>query len=217
MPRSLRSLQQGHWYHILNRSIRGDPLFFERSDYWAFTRLVVKARRAYGIQVPGYCLMPNHFHLVLSPQGVGTISEALQWIQTAYAARFRAKYKGFGHVFQGRFKSFPIQTNDHFLTVLRYVERNPVRANLVKKVDDWKWSSAWWRGKSYHWLDPSPIEMGLDWEAYVNTPQTLAEVEALRRSVNRGSPFGTTSWRIQTAEDMGLSSTLRSRGRPRVH
>ena len=215
MPRAPRRLLQGHCFHALNRGNGGARLFLDRFDYAAFVQLLAGMRAAYEIRLLAYCLMPNHFHLVLQVEATGAISSALHWVQTSYASRFRAKYQSTGHIFQGRFKSFPIQKNEHLLTVMRYVERNPVRANLVVQAVDWRWSSAPWRGKPNHWLDESPVPLGHDWRAYVDTPSSTAEIDAVRRSVARGSPFGSGPWQQVTAEGLGLSSTLRPRGRPR--
>ena len=127
---------------------------------------------------------------------------------------------GRGHVYQGRFKSFPIQDDGHFLTVCRYVERNPLRANLVRKAEDWRWGSLWrWRQAT----EPAPailsawaIPRSPNWVDKVNEAMSEAELEAVRRSIQRGSPFGDEKWMLTTAQRLGLSSTLRPRGRPRV-
>jgi putative transposase len=102
------------------------------------------------------------------------------------------------------------------LTVMRYVERNPVRANLVKRAAGWRWSSAAWRARPDNWLDESPVPLGKGWSGYVDTPQTSSELEALRRSVRRGAPFGSPAWQAATAESHGLLSTLQPAGRPRA-
>jgi putative transposase len=123
---------------------------------------------------------------------------------------------GTGHLYQGRFKSFPIETDDHFYTVLRYVERNALRARLVKRAENWRWSSLWRREQG----DPAllsawPVPRPADWPRLVNLPQTEAELEAVRRSVIRGLPFGGDAWTQRTARRLGLESTLRPRGRPK--
>ncbi len=123
---------------------------------------------------------------------------------------------GTGPLYQGRFKSFPIEEDDHLLTVLRYVERNPLRAGMVEKAAEWRWSSLWHRvhGDESALLDDGPLALPRRWTRRVQSAQTEAELEALRRSVVRGSPFGTPSWQQRTAERLGLQSTLRPRGRP---
>jgi len=215
MPRVARQLQHGYCYHVLNRGNGRANLFLDRFDYSAFMKLLAGMKAAYEVRLLAYCLMPNHFHLVLEAEATGAVSEAMQWAQTSYVSRFRVKYGSTGHIFQGRFKSFPIQKDAHLLTVMRYVERNPVRANLVESPRNWQWSSARWRGRPNHWLDKSPVSLGDDWHAYVAAPQTSAEVAALRRSVSRGAPFGARAWQQEAAEVLGLASTLRPRGRPR--
>ena len=215
MPRVARQLRQGYCYHVLNRGNAKAPLYLDRFDYVAFRKTLAGMRAAYPLRLLEYCLMPNHFHLVLQAGQSGAISEAMQWVQTSYAARFRAKYNGAGHVFQGRFKSFPIQADEHLLVVMRYVERNPVRAHLVDDASDWRWSSCRWRGRPCAPIDQSPVPLGLDWNAYVNAPRTSAELAALRRSITRGAPFGSDRWQRDTADELGLKSSLRPRGRPR--
>ena len=215
MPRVARQLQHDYCYHVLNRGNGRATLFLDRFDYAAFMKLLAGMKAGYEIRLLAHCLMPNHFHLVLEAEATGAVSEAMQWVQTSYVSRFRVKYGSTGHIFQGRFKSFPIQKDEHLLTVMRYVERNPVHANLVESAVDWRWSSARWRGRSAHWLDESPVPLGDDWAAYVNAPQTAAEVAALRQSLVRGTPFGAHRWQHETAEALGLGSTLRPRGRPR--
>jgi putative transposase len=215
MPRIARQLQQGYCYHVLNRGNAKATLYWDDFDYLAFIKILAGMRAGYALRLLAYCVMPNHFHLVLQGDESGSMSDAMQWAQTSYAARFRAKYKSTGHVFQGRFKSFPIQQNGHLLTVMRYVERNPVRANLVDTALDWRWSSCRWRGRLNAMVDESPVPLGHDWAAYVDAPQTSVELAALRRSISRGAPFGSDRWQHEEAETLGLESTLRPRGRPR--
>jgi putative transposase len=215
VPRVPRQLQQGYCYHVLNRGNARATLYFDRADYLAFVELLAGMRAAYDIRLLAYSLMPNHFHLALQVGASGRLSDAMHWVQTSYAARFRTRYRSTGHIFQGRFKSFPVQKDDHLLTVVRYIERNPVRSKLVVRAVDWRWSSIRWRGLPNHWLDACPVTLGADWAAYVDTPQTAAELAAVRKSLRRGSPFGCAGWCRATAEELGLESTLRPRGRPR--
>jgi putative transposase len=123
-----------------------------------------------------------------------------------------------GHTWQGRYKAFPIEHDDHLLTVLRYVERNPVRANLVRQAAQWSWSSAslWQAGVARpSYLAVGPVKRPRNWLQWVDQPLTDAELEALRRSVNRGAPFGSSEWNEKAAVQWGLEATLRPRGRPR--
>ena len=164
----------------------------------------------------GHCLMPNHFHLVLWPFADGDISRWMQWLLTTHVHGYRKRYRGSGHVWQGRFKAFPIEQDEHLLSVLRYVERNPLRAGLVAQVEDWPWSSlpGWLQPPLLPWLDPGPIPRYEGWLEFVQTPHTEAELVALRCCVERGTRYGSEPWVKRTAEQLGLESSLRPRGRP---
>lgn len=130
---------------------------------------------------------------------------------------------GLGHLYQGLYKSFPIQQDEHFLTVCRYVERNALRANLVERAEHWPWSSLALRRlppaeivrDKLPALSDWPVERPRQWLQRVNQPQSADEEEALRRSVQRGRPFGGAIWARNTATRLGLESTFRPRGRPR--
>ncbi len=199
----------------MNRGNGRAALFFDRFDYAAFVTLLGRMKSSYEVLLFSYCLMPNHFHLVTREEATGAMSGAMHWLQTSYVSRFRTKYESTGHVLQGRFKSFPIQEDDHLLTVMRYVERNPVEAGLTTRARDWAWSSAGQRGRSTGFLDVSPVPLGDGWANYVDSPQTRDERNRVRQSILRGAPLGGPRWQRETAEALGLSSTLRPRGRPR--
>jgi putative transposase len=196
----------------LNRGNARQEVFHKNADYAAFRQLMIQAAGRMPLRVIGYCLMPNHFHLVLWPYEDGDLSRFMQWLLTSHVRRYHRHYGGSGHVWQGRFKAFPIEEDEHLLTVLRYVERNALRARLVRRAENWRWSSL---TESDEWLHPGPVGRGEGWAQLVNEPQTEAEVQALRRSVNRGTPFGSQDWQQQAAKDLGLETTLRPRGRPR--
>ena len=168
--------------------------------------------------VLGFCLMPNHFHLVLRPQEDGDLSRWMHWLQNTHVRRYHKHYGTSGHIWQGRFKAFPIEQDEHLLTVLRYVERNPLRAKLVRAAADWPWSSArLWQADSERptWLTPGPVPRPRDWQAFVDAALTAAELESVRRSVTRGAPFGSAEWSQACAKEHGLEASLRPRGRPR--
>jgi putative transposase len=131
-------------YHVLNRGNARGEVFHKDEDYGAFLKLLIQASERLPLRLLGYCLMPNHFHLVLWPHQDGDLSRWMQWLLTSHVRRYHRHYDSSGHVWQGRFKAFPIQQDEHLLTVLRYVERNPVRAKTipVRKAERWPWSSA---------------------------------------------------------------------------
>jgi putative transposase len=162
--------------------------------------------------------MPNHWHLVARPHKDGELSEWMRWLTVTHTQRWHAHYHsaGTGPVYQGRFKSFPVQEDDHLLTLLRYVERNPLRARLVSRAEAWRWSSLGQAqgDEENPVLAPWPIPRPRSWTKHVNQPQTDAEVQAIRESIVRGRPLGNEIWTQKTARRLGLESTLRARGRP---
>ncbi len=223
MPRRARSIQGGLVYHVLNRSNGRHPLFRKEADYVAFERVLEEAFEREPLRILAYCVLPNHWHFVVWPkQGADRqVSEFFRWLTVTHTQRWHAHYhtSGNGHLYQGRFKSFPVDTDEHLYTVLRYVERNSVRANLADRADAWRWSSAW---RMHHGASSSrailcewPIPRPSDWLLRVNRAETKGELESLRRSVQRGQPFGSESWCERIIKRLGLESTIRSPGRPK--
>jgi putative transposase len=158
------------------------------ADYEAFVRLFDQAHERCPMRLLAWCLMPNHFHLVLWPREDGDISRWMQWLLTTHVRRYHEQHRTTGHVWQGRFKAFPIQQDEHLLTVLRYVERNPLRAGLVAGVGDWPWCSLRLNEQPDRpaWYSAGPVRRGADWPAYVAQPQTDAElVAAAERGAGR--------------------------------
>lgn len=219
MPRRARVAPGEIVYHVLNRANGRNELFQNSDDYSAFERIIVEAIQRSPIRLLAYCLMPNHWHMVLWPKKDGEITEFLRWLTITHSQRLHAHRHttGYGHIYQGRFKSFPIEQGESLLNVLRYVERNALRAKLVECAQDWRWCSLWRRinGDRESVLSSWPVETPTDWINWVNGPQTAAELEALRKSVNRGAPYGSESWRTSIAKILHLEFTLHPRGRPK--
>jgi putative transposase len=196
-------------------------LFAQDGDYRAFERVLMEAGERVEMRLLAYCVMPNHWHLVVWPRADGELSAFLRWLTMTHTQRWHASHHtvGSGHLYQGRFKSFPVQTDEHFLTVCRYVERNALRAQLVPRAGDWRWSSLWRRTHGGEnapaLLSEWPVPRPWHWLEWVNEPQTQAEVDALRRCVRRGQPFGSETWVRSAAKRLGLESTLQPRGRPK--
>jgi putative transposase len=178
---------------------------------------MVEANERISMRLCGYCMLDNHFHLILWPREDGDLSRWMQWLLTSQVRRYHRHYGGSGHVWQGRFKAFPIQDDEHDWTVLRYVERNPLRANIVRRSQDWEWSSLKPTARSgpAGLLTDGPLPKRNGWTNYVNGVETEAELAALRHCLNRGAPFGDPEWQQSTAKLLGLESSLRPRGRPR--
>ncbi len=222
MPRPPRMSSANTCYHVLNRGNGRNAVFHKDGDYAAFLKLLKQASDRIPMRLLAYCLMPNHFHLVVWNRKEGDLSKWMQWLTTSHVRRYHRHYETSGHVWQGRFKSFPIQSDEHLLTVMRYVEGNPVRATSipVRKAQNWPWSSAGTPPRDVEVvpiLHPGPVERRTDWLDWVNTPLTEQEHEALARCVNRGQPFGKEAWQNRIAKRLGIESTLRPRGRPRAH
>ncbi|MFY4728906.1 transposase [Nitrospira sp. BLG_2] len=222
MGRPLRAAVGGMIYHVLNRANGRLPLFETPADYEAFEKVLGEGHDRFPMRTLAYCLMPNHWHLVLWPRRDEELSRFMAWVTLTHTQRWHAHRQsaGAGHLYQGRFKSFPVQADEHFLSVCRYVERNALRANLVTRVEEWRWSSLWRRGQNRTnataVLSEWPVARPQGWVKWVNEPQTDMELIALRRSVCRGQPFGSEDWVRRTANRLDLEGTLRARGRPKI-
>jgi putative transposase len=221
MPRRPRVAPGGFVYHCLNRAVARLALFEKEADYAAFERVLEEAAQKHPTRILGYCVMPNHWHIVLWPRREGELTDFLRWLTHTHTMRWHAHFhtSGSGHLYQGRFKAFPVEADEHFYSVIRYVERNALRARLVSRAEDWRFCSLWRRQsgdeRAKSILHAWPLPEPRLWVSSVNRPQSEAELKALRRSVNRGTPFGSQPWQIRTAKKLGLDWTLRVRGRPR--
>jgi putative transposase len=207
-------------YHVLNRANGRLRLFKKEDDYAAFEQVMLEAHERAPIRILGWCLMPNHWHLVLWPKRDGELTSFMRWLTLTHAQRWKHAHAavGHGHLYQGRFKSFPIQQDEHLLAVLRYVERNAVRPTLARRAQDWRWGSAFVRQHRAHELHPLlaewPVERPRDWLAWVNRPITDAEKHAMKLHIERSRPMGADRWVQATAAALGLQWTLNPRGRP---
>jgi putative transposase len=223
MGRPLRATAGGVIYHALNRANARQPIFEKSEDYLAFERVLGEAHVRLATRIVAYCLMPNHWHLVLWPTRDGELTEFTSWVTLTHTQRWHAHRQsaGTGHVYQGRFRSFPVQDDNHFLTVCRYVERNALRAGLVTRAENWRWSSLWHHARAGSpppaWLAPWPIKRPTNWLDWTNQPQTSIELEAIRISVQRGRPYGSNNWVQKTADRLNLGNTLRPTGRPLIN
>jgi putative transposase len=216
MPRTARSIHGGLYYHILNRGNNRGIVFRGPDDFDAFLRLMARAQDRQPLAIVAACLMPNHFHLVARPEAATDLATWLHWLLTTHAARHHRERGSSGRIWTSRYKAFPIQHDRHLLTVIRYVERNALRAALVERAEDWRWGSLWWRlaPRGALQLATTPVTLPDNWLEFVNAPQTATEVAELRRCVNRGQPFGEPAWVSRTAAETGLTHTLGRRGRP---
>jgi REP-associated tyrosine transposase len=221
MGRPKRAADGGIVYHVLNRANGRLTIFRKEADYDAFERIIEEAVERFAMRLLAYVVMPNHWHLVVWPHNGGDLSRFTGWLTLTHTQRWHANRgtTGSGHVYQGRFKSFPVQDDGYFLAVCRYVERNPLRAGLVRQAESWRWSSLWrWhRGNADQQglLAGWPTRRSASWVDHVNTPQNEAELTTIRRAIGRGNPFGDERWSQQMVDRLGLETTIRPRGRPR--
>ena len=219
MPRPLRVDVAGQIYHALNRGNGRMTLFHKDGDYEAFERVLGEGLEKYAVDLIAYQWMPNHWHMVLSPREDGAMSRLIYWVTMTHTARHHAHYQctGSGHLYQGRFKSFPVQSDEHFFTVCRYVERNALAAGMVEAAEQWRFGSLhnWCGGKSEIQLASWPLPRLRNWVERVNQPVSEKEEEKLKLAINRSQPFGDAGWVETTARKYNLESTLRNRGRPR--
>ncbi len=220
MARKLRKLADDSIYHVLNRGNGRMRIFQKAGDFEAFIKLLEEGRKRTGMRILGYCLMDNHWHLVLRPRKGQDLSRFVGWVCTTHVRRgreHRQNHDG-GHFYQGRFKDFMVQDDGHFLTLMRYVESNPLRAKMVRRAEDWPWSSrsgAAGSGGVKVELEDWPVERPRNWAAMVNEPMEKGLVERVRVSVKRGRPFGEEKWMKRVVGRYGLEGTVRDPWRPR--
>src|SRR5690349_6102942 len=189
MPRTSRAIVADHCYHVINRGNNQNQLFHDRTDYAAFLWLMAEANEHVPLPIIGGCVMPNHVHMLVRPQHDTEVAEWTHWLFTTHARRYHKKYASSGRVWQGRFKAFVVQDDDHLHSVLRYVERNALRANLAGAAEAWEWGSLRWRasGNAPFVLAPCPVPLPSNWIANVNADQTPEELEEIRNCVRRQS------------------------------
>ena len=221
MPRRKRICPRGEVFHVLNRAVARLTIFEKPADYDAFLRVIDETWDVVRLPIFAMVLMPNHWHFVVRPTTDDQVSEFFRRLTVMHTMRYHAHYRtgGRGHLYQGRFKSFPIQRDEHLLVAMRYVERNPVRAHFVERAEEWQWSSAFARLRpddERRWL-ATPVDPPLprQWRSWVNKTESQADVEALRHSIQRGLPFGDDRWIKSSTVRLSLESTSRPRGRPR--
>jgi len=222
MPRTARVAPGGMVFHVLNRGVARMQVFEKAGDYEAFERVLAETLLETPMRICTYCLMPNHWHLLLWPERDGDMARFMHRLTVTHVRRWQEHRHtvGLGHVYQARYKSFPVEEDEHFLAVARYVERNALRANLVVRAEEWRWSGLWRRGRGNAEekgvLTAWPVELPADWIERVNRADNEKELEALRRSVQRGRPYGTPTWQRHMAKRLGLESTYHAPGRPRI-
>lgn len=216
MPRIPRGESAGGIYHIINRGNMKMQVFNDAEDYEYFLELLKIASKREKVEIHAYCLMPNHFHLLLVPTEPNSLSKFMQWVMTSHVRYYHKKNKTTGHIWQGRYKSFIVEKEGYYITLMRYIEANAKRAKFVKRAEDWDYGSLIEREHKHRkLLSESYMKLDENWAEYVNTPIKKGELCNIRNSVNRQAPLGNEIWQMETAAKFGIVSTLNQRGRPR--
>ncbi len=168
-------------------------------------------------------MLPDHWHMLLWPRRDGELSDVMRLLTVTHSRRVQSAQDtiGQGPLYQGRYRSFPVQSDKHYLDVARFVESHAKRARRVKRAGDWRWSSLYARSKGTsqqkEMLAVGPVALPRQWLAMANRSQQAAELTAVRLCAKRGRPYGTDKWVVKAAARMGLESTMRPQGRPRKH
>ncbi len=221
MPRAARVAPGGRIYHVLNRAAARFRMLRTSKDFLAFEQVLKDAVERCPLRILSYCILGNHWHFVVWPKRDGEVTDFFRWLTHMHAMRWRVAHRsvGMGPVYQGRFKSFPVEADQGLEAICRYVERNALSAGLVERAEDWKWSSLWrrlrGREKKRSILSDWPIPTPTDWIDWVNQPMTPRELERIHTSLKRSRPLGSNAWVAKTVRSLGLEHTMRPQGRPR--
>jgi putative transposase len=221
MPRLARVDIGDEIYHVINRANGRLTIFEKKADYQLFESILKKAKEETDMRILAYTIMPNHWHLVLQPRTDGDLGTFMHKLTNSHTRQVRTSTKtiGHGHLYQGRYKSFIVSDDSYLLTLIKYVERNPVRAKLVTACEAWQWGSAWIRtngsAQQKKLLSESPTPFPKNYLSWINTPDKEEDVVALRNSVNKGLPFGKDGWVDNMVDKYKLETTRRAVGRPR--
>ena len=202
-------------YHVINRATARVQIFYTEEDYDLFELVLEEAHCKFGMRILSYCVMPNHWHLVLHPRSDGEVSKFMKWLSGTHTQRWHALHKtaGSGHVYQGRYKSFVVQNDKHLLDLIRYVESNPLRAGLVAKAEDWKWSSLNRRLGKCKFLSPLPTELPINYFKSVNEKINSIGFKQIQTSIIKSRPLGKEEWVEKIVERFNLQGSVRPRGR----
>src|SRR5260370_311932 len=220
MGRRLRASLGGYVSHVLNRGNGRRTVFFKDGDYDAFERILGEAlEHVPGMGLLAYTLMPNHWHLVLWPRRDGELSDFGHWLTLTHTQRWHAHYHdiGTGH-HQGRFKSFPVAADEHFLLLCRYVERNSLRAGMVQCAAAWRWGSLWRREHGTDGVRLTLLTWAVPkspgWLGYLPEQQTRPSEGGVRRAVGLRIRPPTATFDPSVIGPDAFSSAFRPIGRP---
>ena len=202
-------------HHVTQRGNRRERTFFEEGDYALYLDLLADAAGRFGVEVWSYCLMPNHVHIVAVPRDADGLSQTFRYVHRHYTGYVNARMRVTGHLWQGRFASVAMD-EQHLYAALRYVALNPVRARLVARAEDWRWSSvrAHYGGQDDHVVRVAPaLERVGDFRAFLGADfEEAFTYAALRKAETIGRPVGSAEWLEDMAAMTGLSLVPGKRG-----
>ncbi len=196
-------------------------MFRSEEDYQEFDTVLSQAVERLEPRLLAYCVLPKHWHLVLTPRKDGDLSKLMAWLTTTHSARWHTKPRraGTGGLYERRFRSFPVQDDLQLLDVIRFVEAHPRRSGLVDSVNNWQWSSACRRAipnaASLPFLSSPPVPLPPDWNEQLRFEMPTKTLDSIKHCILRSCPYGDATWVQKTAVRLDIESTLRARGRPR--
>jgi len=221
MPRHARISPDGFVHHVINRGDHRETIFHKPPDFAAFLALMTEAACQIRMRILAYCIMRNHFHFLLWPRQGSDLSAYMQLLMNLHIQRYLKHYPpaSRGHIYQGRYRNVIVQNGAGLLTVARYIEANPIAAGLVRRAEDYKWSSASRLASrpGRPALEPGVIDRSKEWRRFVNEPVSAESFEDLEGCIRKGTPIGDPEWRARVVAEHGLIHTTRDRGRPRVY
>lgn len=216
MPRQARTLGDQCIYHVMNRGQEGQKLFRNLHDYLAFLDLLMVAKQRYQIELFAFCLLPDHFHLLVRPDQGASLSYCMQWLQTSFVRRQNDYYRSEGPLWQGRYKSCLVQENSCLFAMMRFIEGHPIRSGLATEALNYVWSSHrenYW-GNRRQKLDELPVPLPGDWPDRVNADLNETTLRQLILCSQRQMPFGLAEWQQHKCRELGIEGSFRPRGRP---
>jgi putative transposase len=219
MPRNRRISPDGIVQHIVNRGDHRETLFHKPGDFRAFLAVMTETALRVPMRILAYCIMRNHFHLLLWPELGEALPEFMQLLMNTHIRRYLRHYPPIspGHLYQGRYTNALVQDGPSVLAVARYVEANALTAGLVQRAQDYPWSSAspYAEDADRPTLAEWPVAKPHNWGTLLNLRAPAAERRRIQISASRGAPYGSDEWVRATVKAYGLAHTIRKPGRPR--
>ena len=225
MPRKRRFYLPNIPVHIVQRGHSREPVFFEKNDYVAYLDWLVEAAERYGCAIHAYVLMTNHIHILATPEKKNSISLMMQYIGRFYVPYINHTYGSSGTIWEGRYKASMIHDEEYLLTCMRYIELNPVRADMVKTPGAYRWSTyrANGRGEANQRVQPHSLYLALGrtrkrrqeaYQALFKVPIDQKEINKIRSAWQTGTPLGNEHFKKKIEAKLKCKVGQARRGRP---